>query len=223
MIKNKRIQLAIVGLMLSSLVLAGCETAAGSAGTGAGIGAALGGIIGHQSGHGWEGAAIGAALGGLTGLVVHDIRSRQIKTAQQTVQEYNYQPAQGFKMDMRGGSVTPGTVRPGQQVTSTMQYAVLGAGSGVKVDERAELRHDGQVVAKLAERTVDRTDGTWENELAIEVPKDAPTGEYVIAQRISAAGQNYGRDTTFNVTPVTAGVRKVEVGGTVEVRVAAVR
>ena len=220
--KNKRLQLAIVMLMLSSLVIAGCETAAGSAGLGAGIGGLAGGIIGHQSGHGWEGAAIGAALGGLTGLIVHDIKSRQVKTAQQTVQEYNYQPAQGFKMDMRGGSVSPGTVRAGQQVTSTMQYAVLGAGSGVKVDEKAELCHNGQVVAKLAERTVDRTDGTWENQLAIEVPKDAPTGEYVIAQRIASSGQTFQRDSSFNVTTVTAGVPKVQVGGEVQVRVAAI-
>ncbi|HUW60845.1 MAG TPA: YMGG-like glycine zipper-containing protein [Candidatus Bathyarchaeia archaeon] len=221
--KNKRLQLAIVVLMLSSLVVAGCETAAGSAGLGAGIGGLAGGIIGHQSGHGWEGAAIGAALGGLTGLIVHDIKSRQVKTAQQTAQEYNYQPAQGFKMDMRGGSVSPGTVQAGQKVTSTMQYAVLGAGSGVKVDEKAELHHNGEVVAKLAERTVDRTDGTWENELAIEVPKDAPTGEYVIAQRVSAGGQNYGRDSTFNVTTVTAKSPAVTVGGEMQVRVAAVR
>jgi len=220
--KNKRLQLAIVILMLSSLVIAGCETAAGSAGLGAGIGALAGGVVGHQSGHGWEGAAIGAALGGLTGLIVHDIKSRQVKTAQQTVQEYNYQPAQGFKMDMRGGSVSPGTVRAGQQVTSTMQYAVLGAGSGVKVDEKAELCHNGQVVAKLAERTVDRTDGIWENQLAIEVPKDAPVGEYVIAQRIASAGQTFQRDSSFNVTTVTAGMPKVQVGGEVQVRVASI-
>ena len=189
---------------------------------GAGIGALAGGVVGHQSGHGWEGAAIGAALGGLTGLIVHDIKSRQVKTAQQTAQEYNYQPAQGFKMDMRGGSVSPGTVRQGQQVTSTMQYAVMGAGGGVKVDEKADLRHNGQVVAKLAERTVDRTDGTWENQLAIEVPKDAPAGEYVIAQRISSAGQTFQRDSSFNVTTVTAGVPKVQVGGEVQVRVASI-
>lgn len=220
--KNKRLRLAVVVLTLSSLVIAGCETAAGSAGLGAGLGGLAGGIIGHQSGHGWEGAAIGAVVGGLAGLVVHDIKSRQLRTAQQTAQEYNYQPAQGFRMDMKGGSVSPGTVRPGQQVTSRMQYAVLGTGSGVKVAEKAELRRNGEVVAKLADRTVDRTDGTWENELAIEVPKDAPTGEYVIAQRISAAGQTYGRDTSFNVATVTAGMPQVKVGGEVQVRVASV-
>ena len=102
--KHKKLQVAIVMLMLLSLVIAGCETAGGSAGLGAGIGALAGGIIGNQSGHSWEGAAIGAVVGGLAGLVVHDIKSRQVRTAQQTVQEYNYQPAQGFKMDMRGGS-----------------------------------------------------------------------------------------------------------------------
>lgn len=220
--KNKRLQLAVVVLMLSSLVVAGCETAAGSAGLGAGIGALAGGVIGNQSGHGWEGAAIGAALGGLTGLIVHDIKSRQMKTAQQTVQEYNYQPAQGFKMDMRGGSVSPGTVQAGQRVTSTMQYAVLGAGGGVKVDEKAELCRNGQVVAKLAERTVDRTDGIWENELAIEVPKDAAAGEYVIAQRITSGGQTFQRDSSFNVATVTAGTPKVTVGGEVQVRVASI-
>jgi hypothetical protein len=222
--KNRKLKLAVVGLMLSSLVIAGCETAGGSAGLGAGIGALAGGIIGHQSGHGWEGAAIGAAVGGLSGWIIHrEVKARQLRTAQQTAQEYNYQPAQGFKMDMRGGSVSPGTVRPGQQVTSRVQYAVLGAGSGVKVAEKTDLVQNGQVVAKLADRTVDRTDGIWENELALEVPKDAPTGEYVIAQRITSGGQSFQRDTTFNVNTVAAEGPKVQVGGEVQVRMAAIQ
>lgn len=221
---RQKVTLAIVGLVLLSLVIAGCETAAGSAGLGAGLGGLAGGIIGHQSGHGWEGAAIGAAIGGLSGWIIHkEIQSRQLKTAQQTAQEYNYQPAQGFRMDMRGGSVTPAAIKPGGQLTSTMEYAVLGAGPGIKVQEKADLCSNGQVVAKIAERTVDRTDGIWENAVAIDVPKDAAPGSYVIAQRITGGGQTFQRDTPFTVTTVTAGVTRVQLGRTVEMRIAAVR
>ncbi|MGH1468083.1 MAG: OmpA family protein [Bdellovibrionales bacterium] len=62
----------IMIILVSTLILAGCQSGAGKrtaigAGAGAAIGAGLGAIIGHQSGNRDKGALVGAAFGGLLG------------------------------------------------------------------------------------------------------------------------------------------------------------
>jgi len=203
--RRKGIQLILGVLIGSGLILAGCETAGGSAGAGALLGGLAGGIIGNQSGHAWEGAAIGAVVGGLAGLIVHDIKTRRVRDAQQTAQDYSYTPDQGFKMDLRKMAVSPGSVKQGGTVTSTVEYATLGAGqSGVNVDESCVLKKDGEVVATLSEKKVTRTDGTWENVLEFEVPSDAAPGQYVIAQDLKAKDLSRSSQMGFNVQTQTA-------------------
>lgn len=203
--RNKRFRIAMVAVLLSAVAIAGCQTAAGSAGAGALLGSVAGGIIGSQSGHTVEGALIGAAVGGLAGLVVHDIKSRRTRTAQQTYQDYDYRPNQGFRMDMKGGSISPGTVAPGGNVKSTLNYAVLGADtSGVEVAESTILRKDGKDMATLDDRKVNRTDGTWENMIEFQVPKNAEEGDYMLAQSLRASGDTFHRDTPFTVRSATA-------------------
>lgn len=219
--KNRKFEVSVLVLVISAFLVAGCETMGGSAGLGGLIGAGTGAIIGNQSGHAGEGALIGGVVGALAGVIVHDVKTRQMRTAQETAQEYNYNPSQGFRMDVKGGSVAPGNVRPGGEVTSTMQYAVLGTGPGVTVAEKAELKQNGQTLKTLASRNIDRTDGTWENTIRFNMPDKAPAGEYLLAQQISAQGQTFSRDTAFTVATTTAGT-KVTVGGTVEMRMAAI-
>ena len=89
-------------------------------------------------------------------------------------------------------------------VTTTMQYATLGSGSGVPVAESCILQKDGNELTKLDDKTVQRTDGTWENTIEFKVPKNANTGSYVVAQRVSASGQTFQRDLAFNVNSATA-------------------
>lgn len=203
--RNKYFRIALIALVFSALAVAGCQTAGGSAGLGAGIGAITGGLIGHQSGHAVEGAAIGALAGAAAGFIVHDVKTRRTRTAQETLSDYDYTPDQGFKLDMKSGSVSPGAVAPGGAVATTMQYATLGTGdSGVAVAESCVLEKDGKELTKLNERTVQRTDGTWENTIQFKVPKNADPGSYVVAQRVSASGQSFQRDLAFNVATATA-------------------
>jgi hypothetical protein len=105
---------------------------------------------------------------------------------------------------MKSGAISPGTVAPGGTVTSTTQYATLGTGSGVPVAESCILKKDGKELTKLDEKTVQRTDGTWENIIQFKVPKNADAGPYVVAQNVSASGQTFQRDLAFNVNTATA-------------------
>lgn len=202
---NKRTFVTLaVCLLTVGLVAAGCETMAGSAGTGAALGAGTGAIIGHQSGRAWEGAAIGAVLGGITGAVVHDVRERRARTQQETLAHYqeqhNYQPDQGRMMEMESVRVAPSEVRPGGRAEAVMEYAVLGMGAGgTEVTEAWSFMRGGRTVSELSARTVNRQDGTWVSTLQFQVPEDTEPGVYTMSQRVQGGGLNISGQSQFEV------------------------
>ncbi|NUM56956.1 MAG: hypothetical protein HUU46_25280 [Candidatus Hydrogenedentes bacterium] len=203
---HMRSRKAIAVALSIALVTLGCETAGQSAGLGAVVGAGAGAVIGHQSGHAGEGALIGAAIGGLAGWGIHKVRARQVANAQQTAQQQNIDPASGFSLTMTDGTkVTPVNVKPGANATATMEYAALGGGpNGVAVRETFILKKDGKAVKELYDSTSTRTDGTWQSPIEFTLPSQAPTGQYIVAQSVSAQGKSVQRDVTFTVTTATA-------------------
>lgn len=196
---SRKYRVTVVALLAIALAAPGCETAGGSAGTGAVAGGVIGGLIGNQQGHALEGAAIGAAVGGLAGWGIHKYRTRQAKTAEETYKDYQYEPDAGFKLDMKGGGVSPSVASPGDKVTATVQYATLGAPpGGVQVHEMRTLKKDGEALLVLHDETVTREDGTWENTLEFQIPNDAEPGTYTVAETVIAEGQRFDRE--FDVT-----------------------
>jgi hypothetical protein len=161
--------------------MTGCQTAGGSAAAGGGIGAGLGAIIGHQSGHAGEGALIGLGVGALTGLIVHDVKARRQRTAQETAQQYEYTPAQGQRLTFEHARVEPYRTYRGERVEATAQFALLGAGPGVQLTESWILRDDRQEIAQLSSYTQTREDGTWVSTLPFRVPENLAPGNYYIA------------------------------------------
>ena len=200
----------MVATLIAALAAAGCETAGGSAGVGAAGGALAGAIIGNQSGHAAEGALIGAVVGGLAGYGIHKLRTRQTRTPEETASDYKYEPEQGFMLELRDGEVSPKTVKPGDTVTATVEYATLGTGAGVEVEESRTLRKGNEVLAELDRETVTRTDGTWQNALEFKVPKSAKAGEYTVTQRVKASGVTYQKDPSFRVDTQTASAPREE-------------
>ena len=65
--KNKKLVVTVVALVVAGFVVAGCETMGQSAGLGGVIGAGTGALIGSASGHAGEGALIGGAVGIVAG------------------------------------------------------------------------------------------------------------------------------------------------------------
>ena len=197
--KRTIVSLVCVLALASGAMLSGCETTAGSAGAGAALGGLAGGVIGHQSGRALEGAAIGAAAGAISGAIIHDVRERRARTAQETAQDYNYTNDQGFRLDLQGVSVSPATVQRGERVTATSTYATLGTSGESMIQETATLRKDGLPVRTLSSRSISRSDGTWENVIVFQVPRDAETGTYVVEQSLNAQGQNRSAQAVFQV------------------------
>ena len=200
--RNNRI---LATALCIALIAAGCETAGQSAGLGAVLGAGAGAVIGNQSGHATEGALIGAAVGGLAGWGIHKIKARRMANAQETAQQQHYDPATGFKLSMTEGTkVTPVNVKPGNNATAVLEYAALGSGAnGVPVRETFVLKKDGKPVKELYDATSTRTDGTWQSPIEFSLPNQAPTGQYIVAQSVSAQGQTAQKDVTFTVTTAT--------------------
>jgi hypothetical protein len=65
--------LAVLGIVASAFVLAGCQTRAQEGAlVGGGLGAGAGAIIGSTTGHAAGGAVIGGAIGAASGAVIGD-------------------------------------------------------------------------------------------------------------------------------------------------------
>lgn len=197
---NKKFPRAMVALSCAGLVLTGCAMTEQSTGLGALGGGALGALIGEKvDGNPWVGAAVGAGLGALVGYIIHE-NTRKSRTAQQTARDYGYKSSQGFKMELKNVTINPQVVAPGDKVTTTFEYAVLGAGqSGVNVQESCLLRQNGELLAALSKKSYQRTDGTWQGILEFQVPPDAAPGEYIISREISARGLSESAKADFNI------------------------
>ena len=186
-------------LGMIALGFAGCETYGEAAGLGGALGAGTGAIIGHQSGHTVEGALIGGALGAVTGLIVHDVKVRQAKSRQETAQTYNYQPSQGEMLTFERAEVLPASVRPGEEISSTMQYALLGVGSGAQVSEQRTLMQGDRVISDISTQNFTRQDGTWVSDLPFRLPGNLQPGQYTVVTTVRTSRSAISGRAAFTV------------------------
>ncbi|MBI4559577.1 MAG: hypothetical protein HY706_18475 [Candidatus Hydrogenedentes bacterium] len=200
MSKRNFLRIGTVLLTAAGLVISGCQTAGGSAGLGAALGAGAGAIIGHQSGHAGEGALIGAALGGLTGLVVHDVKARKAREREATAAQYNYQPSQGEMLTFEEASAMPNTVKQGNMVEGSIQYALLGtAQGGATVTETRVLKRGNSVLSEMSSKQFTRTDGTWVSSQQFKVPQNLEPGQYSLVQTVQTAKSRISGTSEFTV------------------------
>jgi len=189
--------LCIAAIGVTSLT--SCQTYGEAAGLGAGLGAVTGAIIGHQSGHTVEGAAIGAVVGGLAGLIAHDIKVRQARSKQETEAAYNYQPSQGEMLTLERTEVLPPSVRPGEQIEASVQYALLGTGGSVQVSEQRTLMRGDQVVADVSTQNFTRPDGTWVSSQTVRLPGNIQPGTYTVVTVVRTARSAISARADFTV------------------------
>ena len=199
--KRRYIGLISLGLACSVLVMmSGCQTYGEAAGLGAGAGALAGGIIGHQTGRAVEGAIIGGLVGGAAGLIVHDIKARRMRSRAETEAAYaNYTPAQGEMLTLERSEVLPGTARPGEMAEASIQYALLGTGSGVQVSEQRSLMRGDRMIADVSTHNFSRDDGTWVSSQPFRIPSNLEPGAYTIVTTVRTARSAISAQAGFNV------------------------
>lgn len=180
------IQRAAMAFLIAGLAVgaAGCATHGEAGGLGAILGAAGGAIIGHQSGHAGEGAAIGAVIGGLSGIIAHDVKEERALDGAETSREYNYEVAQGEMLALENVNVLPVTAHSGYTIELSIQYALLGAGSGIRVAETRVMKFDGETVAQLSSQIQYRNDGTWLSTQDFKLSDNMTPGEYTVVQTV---------------------------------------
>ena len=165
---NKQTTLWLSVALAGCLALAssGCQTYGEAAGLGAGTGAIAGGIIGAQSGRTVEGAIIGGLVGGAVGLIAHDIKARRMRSKAETEAAYNYTPAQG------------------EMAEASIQYALLGTGSGIEVSEQRSLMRGDRMIADVSTHNFTRDDGTWVSSQPFRLPSNLEPGQYTIVTTV---------------------------------------
>ena len=204
---KKSLSALLVVSMFGMTVMPGCATMEGSAGSGALIGGLAGGIIGNQSGRAIEGALIGALAGAVAGAIIHDVRDRRTRSAQQTYEQYDYQPSQGLNMNIEGSRVNPSRVPAGNKVEGSVDYAVMGSGNGVNVREQFVLMKGNDVIGEVYSGETPRTDGTFNKSVDIEFPDDTPPGTYRLAHTVTTQNVSRTNYSDFEVLPKTASVQ----------------
>lgn len=169
------------------------------AATGAGVGAATGAVAGGLLGGGARSTIVGGLLGALAGGAIGHYGYDQKRSAKDTAQAYNYQPASGTVLKIENASVNPGTVQPGQQVDLQMTYAVMSpSDQPVNVTETREIRLGNDVVGK-PQVNVSRAAGTYTSNVPLTLPGNAQKGTYTVISTINAGGVTDTRQSTFNV------------------------
>ena len=205
--------LAIAGVVLLVVSLAGCVTESGyydparSAGAGAlggaATGAAIGSIIGAATGHAgtgaWVGAAAGGVLGGVGGALYASHRNSEIRSAQAAAQANNYQ-GQGNVVSVDNVTASPSTVRPGQQVNLGMNYTILTpANTPVSVTLVREIRYQGNLVGSPYQTTVSNANGSYNDNVTYSLPNNATPGVYTVTSRVMSSYGTSQRDASFTV------------------------
>lgn len=205
--------LAIAGVVLLVVSLAGCVTESGyydpyrSAGAGAlggaATGAAIGSIIGAATGHpatgAWVGAAAGGVLGGVGAALYASHRNSEIRSSQAAAQAYNYQ-GQGNVVSVDSVTASPSTVRPGQQVNLGMNYTILTpANTPVSVTLVREIRYQGNLVGSPYQTTVSNANGSFNDNVSYSLPNNATPGSYTVTSRVTSSYGTSQRDAFFTV------------------------
>ncbi|MHC4592510.1 MAG: glycine zipper domain-containing protein [Planctomycetota bacterium] len=191
-----------IGVVLAIAVLAaGCGVAEKHprAAIGAGVGAVGGAIVGGLA-EGSDGALVGAVVGALAGGVIGALLDRKDKSAEETYEEYAYDPAEGTRIEVVNVGAYPDSVNPGDEVKLEVTYALMAADPSqeLEVTETRLVTKDG---ARVAETTaeVSRTPGTYTSDVNVTLPGAAGTGTYQLLVTVGAAGKWSSSAATFAV------------------------
>jgi hypothetical protein len=197
----KRNRSACIVMAIALALAAGCETARQHprTTTGAGIGALTGAAAGALI-DGSKGALVGAMFGALAGGGIGYYLDSKDKSAEQTVEAYDYTPDQGLEVVLAGVEAEPQIVAAGGDVILKVTYALMlpDADRVVQVRETRVVTLGGVEVARVA-KDADRNSGTYSSEVQIALPLDAAPGTYTLTVTVTVLGESYAQSVTFTV------------------------
>lgn len=196
--------LAILALILG--FQGGCTTFPEEhkgAATGAGIGAATGAVAGALlagEGSRTQGALLGGLAGALVGGVIGNYTVDKKKSAEDTTNQYGYDPSAGVVVRIESTSISPADIYPGNRVDLRATYALMAPQSDTRiaVTETREIRFNGQLVGRPEVGTT-HIPGTYDSNVPLFLANDAKRGTYQVITTIKAQDRSDARETSFTV------------------------
>lgn len=162
---------------------------------GAVAGAATAAITGRDP---WAGAAVGAVAGGLAGFLVGKRQDKLFGSRDEAVRKLDYDPSQGYVMEVDEISFEPANPEPGDEVVMTVRYLVVGPDpkENLTVESLTGVKYDGEFVMGdgPADFVVERGGGIVESTITLTLPKDAPNGTYALVAVLEDPQGRYGSD-----------------------------
>ncbi len=126
--------------------------------------------------------------------------SRRTTGARQTEKRFGRDKGAGARIRLEKSVLVPARVARGEQVTTVITYAVLGApAGGVRVEETRELWLDNRKLSLLRRETITRKNGTWESTLVFRVPRTAKPGHYRVVEHVRLGDSGLRADNGFTV------------------------
>jgi len=207
-----------VMLMFVTSIFSGCamdpnasNTEKGIA-TGAGTGAVAGALWGLSTGDSKNvvkgaliGAVSGAVIGGLVGWKM-DYKERQTATYAQTKKRVSYNSKQGTVVNIETLNAKSATLTPNSNLDINGSYYVMSSNSNKDIPiKRVNSMEYYNNETKKYENIFDKEDeevkklGTNEIINSINLPKDAPDGNYKYILAINAEDKSTSRELPFSV------------------------
>lgn len=148
---------------------------------GAAAGAASAAITGRNP---WEGAAVGAVAGAVAGFAIGKRQDKLFGSRDEAVRKLDYDPSQGYVMQVDEISFEPANPGPGDELVMTVRYLVVGPNpkETLTIASLTGVKYDGEFVMGdgPADYEVEHGGGIVQSTITLKLPKDAPNGSYAL-------------------------------------------
>lgn len=197
-----------IGLVLCPALLSGCANMSaeqqqvwgGGIGCGLGVTACL--LAGGNAAICAAACAGGAAIG-WGAVKVSQYQDEKVRSVKQEQRMYGFTPTLDIaQVKIRKGTSNPDMVRPGESVKVAMDYSVTPPRNEktTSVTESWELMKNGKKLTDLTMPNNNRSAGGWSANATIPIPKDAPSGTYVVKHKVQTGTSNDIDESTFVVS-----------------------
>jgi len=125
----------------------------------------------------------------------------QIKLSREdAVAKYDYCPTGGCVVRLEEVEIRPKWVKPGDSITLTTSYTILTPEKiAIPVTITREVRFQGQTVGQIKATETRNPNGTWENQVDIQLPPKAEPGTYTLVVKVTTGYGMAQKSTTFTV------------------------
>ncbi|MFP3867892.1 MAG: hypothetical protein ACLFUU_06995 [Desulfobacteraceae bacterium] len=125
----------------------------------------------------------------------------QIKLSREdAAAKYNYCPTGGCVVRLEEVEISPKWVQPGDSITLTTSYTILTPEKlAIPVTIAQAVRYQGRTVGQVKVTETRNPNGTWENQVDIQLPAQAEPGTYTLVVKVTTGYGMAQQEVEFTV------------------------